>query len=108
MFGIKTLLILIPALPLAATLLTAVLGKRVLRERSHLPAVTALMMSFIASVVLLFQVQQQVEWTAKQDRDALPLMYEDAVTLWRWADVSEKQPVATGSRSTMRPKTPGG
>ena len=28
MFDIKTLLILIPALPLAATLLTAVLGKR--------------------------------------------------------------------------------
>ena len=46
MFSIKTLLILIPALPLAATLLTAALGKRVLRGRSHLPVVTALMLSF--------------------------------------------------------------
>ena len=42
MFDIKTLLILIPALPLAATLLTAVLGPRVLRGRSHVPAVTAI------------------------------------------------------------------
>ena len=42
MFDIKTLLILIPALPLAATLLTAALGPRVLRRRSHLPAVTAM------------------------------------------------------------------
>ena len=38
MFDIPTLLILIPALPLAATLSTALLGPRVLRERSHVPA----------------------------------------------------------------------
>ena len=42
MFDIRTLLILIPALPLAATLLTAVLGKHVLRTRSHLPVVLAI------------------------------------------------------------------
>ena len=68
MFDIKTLLILIPALPLAATLLTAALGKRVLRGRSHLPVVTALLLSFVASILLVFQVQEQIERTAKQDR----------------------------------------
>ena len=55
------------------------------------------MLSFIASIVLVFQVQQQIERTAKQDRGALPIMYEDVVTLWRWADVSEERPAATGS-----------
>ena len=61
MFDIKTLLILIPALPLAATLLTAVLGQRVLRGRSHLPTVTALVLSFVASILLVFQVQEQID-----------------------------------------------
>ncbi len=45
----NTLLILIPALPLAAALLTAVLGKRVLRQRSHVPVVTAFGRSFAAA-----------------------------------------------------------
>ena len=49
MFDIKTLLILIPALPLAATLLTAVLGKRVLRGRSHWPTVAALLLRLTLS-----------------------------------------------------------
>ena len=61
MFDIQTLLIVIPALPLAATLLTATLGKRVLRERSHLPTVTAIALSFVASILLLFRVQGQIE-----------------------------------------------
>ena len=61
MFDIKTLLILIPALPLAATLLTAALGPRVLRERSHLLVVTAVALSFVAAMVLVFQVQEQIE-----------------------------------------------
>ena len=61
MFDIKTLLILIPALPLAATLLTAALGQRVLRGRSHLPVVAAIALSFVASILLVFQVQEQIE-----------------------------------------------
>ncbi len=60
----NTLLILIPALPLAATLLTAALGPRILRERSHIPVVTALLLSFAASIALVFQVQQKIEQTA--------------------------------------------
>ncbi len=85
MFDIKTLLILIPALPLAATLLTAALGPRVLRERSHLPAVTAVAMSFVAAILLVFQVQEQIE------RPAGPhaIGYEQVITLWRWASLNQ-------------------
>ena len=58
MLDIKTLLILIPALPLAAALLTAALGKRVLRGRSHVPVVAALALASSASLLLVFQVQR--------------------------------------------------
>ncbi len=84
MFDIKTLLILIPALPLAATLLTASLGKRVLRARSHIPAVTALLLSFLASVALVFQMQTRI------DRVGGGRKCEETVTLWRWADLETR------------------
>ena len=53
-----TLLILIPAMPLVAAVVTAVLGPRVLRGRSHVPTVLALGISFVASLLLLFQVDR--------------------------------------------------
>lgn len=85
MLDIKTLLILIPALPLAAALTTAVLGPRVLGARSHMPTVTALVFSFVVSIVLVFQVQGKIE-QAGQGRGAQPNGYQQVVTLWRWAD----------------------
>ena len=87
MFDIKTLLILIPALPLAATLATAVLGKRVLRQRSHMPVVTALLLSFIASIVLVYQVQGRIDQPAEQGRAGQSVDGEQIVTLWRWASL---------------------
>jgi NADH-quinone oxidoreductase subunit L len=90
MFDIKTLLILIPGLPLAATLLTAVLGKRVLRGRSHLPVVAAIALSFVASILLVFQVQQRIDRREAPTGQTPSIGYEDPeamVTLWRWADV---------------------
>ena len=87
MFDIKTLLILIPALPLAATVVTAVLGPKVLRGRSHVPVVAALALSFVASILLIFQVQERID----QGTDA-----SEVVTLWRWADLGEV-PIATPS-----------
>jgi len=81
---IKTLLILIPALPLAATLLTALGGKRVLRGRSHLPAVAGVAVSCLASLALLFLVHAE----ARQDREqAGRAGYERVVTLWNWSTV---------------------
>lgn len=89
MFDIKTLLILIPALPLAATVVTAVLGPRVLRERSHLPVVMAIALSFVASVLLVFQVQGRIDSPPKQDAGAAAVGWEEVVTLWNWANVRE-------------------
>jgi len=85
---IKTLLILIPALPLAATLLTALLGKRVLRERSHLPAVVAVAVSCLASLVLLFQMHVETDRaTGQGNGEANQAGYERVVTLWNWSTV---------------------
>jgi NADH-quinone oxidoreductase subunit L len=92
MFSIKTLLILIPALPLAAAVLTAVLGPRVLRARSHIPVVTAVLLSFVGSLLLIFQVQQQIDRPAEQGREEQAKVFEEAVTLWRWAEVGKPSP----------------
>ena len=100
MFDIKTLLILIPALPLAATLLTAALGKRVLRGHSHLPVVAAIALSFVASVALVFQVQEQIERPAEQGSAGSNIGYEKIISLWRWADLGT---VAIGSLPSPSP-----
>ncbi|MEN6459601.1 MAG: NADH-quinone oxidoreductase subunit L [Thermoguttaceae bacterium] len=76
----RTLLVLIPAMPLAASLLTASLGARFLRGQSHLPVVLAIALSFVASLALVDQVQR-----SGQGRGA------DGVTFWRWADVAQEQ-----------------
>ena len=89
MFDVKTLLILIPALPLAAAILTAVLGRRVLRGRSHWPTVAALLLSFVASVVLLFQVQKQIERQGDRYGPA-------AVRLWSWYNIPDAMPKPSG------------
>jgi NADH-quinone oxidoreductase subunit L len=85
MFDVKTLLILIPALPLAAAMLTAVLGKRVLRQQSHWPTIAALLLSFLASIVLLFQVQKRIDGPAETNVPA-------AVTLWSWYNIPDAMP----------------
>jgi len=116
MFEIKTLLILIPALPLAASLLTAALGKRVLREQSHWPTVAAIGLSCLASLMLVVQVQRQVDQTAAGaaghragheagQGDAAAIGCEQVVTLWTWADVSQAYDYApTGTQAV--PPTP--
>ena len=84
MLDAKPLLILIPALPLAATLLTAALGKRMLGRRSHWPLVLALAGSLLLSLLLLIAVGQQVSQATGGEENA---MVEQTVTLWTWADV---------------------
>lgn len=85
MFELKTLLILIPALPLAAAIVTGVLGRRVLGPRSHLPVVVALLLSFAASVAVVFQVQRDVERSAERYQPTI-------VRLWNWCDVVDAMP----------------
>jgi NADH-quinone oxidoreductase subunit L len=89
MFEIRTLLILIPALPLAAALLTAVLGPRVLRQRSHVFVVTAIGLAFAAAVVLLFRVQQFANERAGEggSNGLRAVGAERVFTLWSWAKI---------------------
>jgi NADH-quinone oxidoreductase subunit L len=90
MLDIKTLLILIPALPLMAAILTAVFGKRVLCAQSHWPTVAALLLSFLASIALLFQMQKRIELPA-ENREPV------AVTLWSWYNIPDAMPKPSGA-----------
>jgi len=113
----RTLLILIPALPLAASLLTAVLGARVLRERSHWPTVLAIALSCVASLLLIYQVHHGIDERAaagEEGRDGAARLvgggpvqqhgeeeegeaaesepkvdYEHVVSIWTWAVVDD-------------------
>jgi len=84
MFDVATLLVLIPALPLAAAVLTALLGRPVLGARSHWPALVAVPASFLLSVLLLWTVSTAAT-EAEQDRSSIG--YEQVHVLWTWADV---------------------
>jgi NADH-quinone oxidoreductase subunit L len=59
---------LIPALPLLACVATAVLGARVLRQRSHVPCVAAVTLSFAFSLVYFFVVFASAESQAPAGR----------------------------------------
>jgi len=89
MLDVKTLLVLIPALPLAATLATAALGKRVLRHQSHWPVVAALAGAFVASLLLVIEVNGRSRQAAEVSKHT---GYEETFPLWTWANVSEAYP----------------
>jgi NADH-quinone oxidoreductase subunit L len=77
---IRNCLILIPALPLMAAALVAMLGPRVLRSYSQWPVVLALLASFVCSLVLVREV-------ARDQEQATDVGFEQVVTLWNWAAV---------------------
>jgi NADH-quinone oxidoreductase subunit L len=91
MHPIDILLVLIPALPLAAAVLTAALGKHLLRGQSHLPAVAAIALSCVASVILVFQVGGAANSETRDDRH---VGYQKIVPLWTWAAVEQAHPQA--------------
>ncbi len=104
---IDNLLILIPALPLAAFALLAVFG-RALGSRSHLPVVLAFAGSFVLSVMLLMNVQQKLSEPVSSGQTQIG--YEHVYTLWTWADVNDAytppkaqglQPLGLPQSSTM-------
>ena len=76
-------LILIPALPLAAAILIALVGTRVLGEASHWPVVIAIGGSFLCSLLLVREITDQ---QSKQPAESPG--YERVVTLWTWANVT--------------------
>ncbi|MGA2798097.1 MAG: NADH-quinone oxidoreductase subunit L [Thermoguttaceae bacterium] len=108
MNDIKTLLILIPALPLAAALLTAVLGPRILRARSHWPTVISLSISCAASLLLVYQIHQENKDSAGTGLAKTIFDCEKhvhIVPLWSWAqtDNAYLRPPATGKAPTQPP-----
>jgi len=76
-----TLIVLIPALPLAAAVLTALFGK-LLKERSHWPGVLAIGGAFVLSVMLLIQVNE-----ASRAEESTGVGWEHTVNLWNWITV---------------------
>lgn len=81
MFDIPNILPLIPALPLASAVITAVLGKRVLKHQSHWPTIIALGLACLLATVMLVQVNAQSQETG----DAVG--FERIVPLWTWVDI---------------------
>jgi NADH-quinone oxidoreductase subunit L len=64
---------LIPALPLAAAAVTAVLGPRLLRQHSHWPCVLACIGAFVVSVMTFHAVHEGVwQFVNKQTADSHP------------------------------------
>ncbi|HEY4308178.1 MAG TPA: NADH-quinone oxidoreductase subunit L [Pirellulales bacterium] len=87
--NIKTLMVLIPAMPLASTLVTAALGRSVLRTRAHLPTIFALVTSFVLSLFLLAEVRTRVNelHTAQEAGKQTAIGVEVWHTLWTWASI---------------------
>lgn len=83
---IETLLVLIPALPLAAFLLLAAFGT-VLKEKSHWPVVLAFAGSCALSLLLLFNVQAQS--TESNSDGQKHVGYERVFTLWTWTNIHD-------------------
>jgi NADH-quinone oxidoreductase subunit L len=85
-----SLLIAVPALPLAGALFVALTGWK-LKERSHWPIVLTLAASFLCSLGVLNQVREQIAANqALPAGDAAKTVgYEMIVPLWTWIDIPE-------------------
>ncbi|MEX2026387.1 MAG: proton-conducting transporter membrane subunit, partial [Pirellulaceae bacterium] len=85
---------LIPALPLAAAILTALVGPWCSRAGSRwqallaMPVIAALAASCVLSLQLAYKVDFQQREQAEIAGDEANAGYERVVTLWTWADVS--------------------
>src|SRR5882724_10366608 len=100
------LLILIPSLPLAAAIITAVFGRSMLKENSHRPVIVALVGSFLASLMLLSQVHTQSEASEG-------VGWEATIDLWNWVRIDNAlstpaaaQPVPEQGLAALPPVLP--
>ena len=59
--SIERLIVMIPALPLAAALVTPIVGKKWLKERSHWPVLVCIVAAFLCSLRLLSLVAEGSE-----------------------------------------------
>ncbi len=91
----KTLLVLVPALPLAGALLTVALG-RLLGPRAHWPAVLSIAAAAVAAIMLLVGLGREVG--VGGDHAAGPAQpVEMITTLWQWANVADASVPATAT-----------
>ncbi|NIP87124.1 MAG: NADH-quinone oxidoreductase subunit L, partial [Planctomycetales bacterium] len=88
MSSLTTLMVLVPLLPLAAAIATALLGPRVLRNHSHWLVVVAIAASFLASCGILLEVGQL---PGGPTAAAAPTGHEQVQTLWSWALIPDAQ-----------------
>ena len=112
MFGIESLLVVTVVMPLAAAVLTALLGPRLLRSQSHWPTLVALAISLAASLLLVWQVgEESVQAHSARQQEPIPpphaqphpLGYERIITLWTWTGSPGPAPASpTGLTSSPR------
>ena len=93
---IERLLPLIPALPLAAAILCGLFGKRVLKERSHLPVVVALGASCLLSLLVLREVVGRV--SASHDVSTADGSHLDAATASAASENQTRSDLAAAKR----------
>src|SRR6185312_11948037 len=99
MFNAETLMVLIPALPLAATLFVGLFGFVLLKQRSHIPVIAALVASFVFSLFLLRDVTRE---TAHEEGYA-SVGVEKLVRLWNWADIEDSYRQGEDGEGVERP-----
>ncbi len=92
MLSLEFLVVVVVACPLAAAILTPLLGPRWLRSHSHLPAVVGIAAACAASIALLWGLASQLEDGAAVGGQfgsvSIPsLGFERTVTLWRWVAI---------------------
>src|SRR6478672_7800798 len=80
MNDLSYLLILIPALPLAAAVIIACLGPKLLKEHSAWPIIIALAGSFLCSLLLFSKVRDEKGGKGEAG-------FEYVVQLWDWANI---------------------
>ncbi len=97
---LSTCLVLIPALPLVAAIVVAVLGARLLKERSHYVVVGAFAGSFLLSCLLLLHLNANQAGNADggTERSA---GFAQVVTLWTWAHVDDAYEFESTDPATM-------
>jgi len=90
--NIKTLMVLIPALPLVSAIVTATFGRSLLKGRAHLPTILALVASFVLSLFLLFDIRDRVhqQHEAADSGAAHAVGVEVWHTLWTWAAIGHE------------------
>ncbi len=101
--NLDNLMVLVPALPLAAALVIGFLGKPLLKKYSHVPCVAAFVLSFVCSLFLLRGVIG-LESSSEDANATRSVGIEKTYTLWTWADIvgAFNEPTTGGAGETTK------